>query len=63
MRFRKRALEIAYLDPDLNAEGEHLHVHVQAKTIWDNGRQFVRSPCVATMAVLSALLVIAANLS
>jgi hypothetical protein len=54
--------EIIDLDPELNGDAEYLRVLIPQVTLWHRVRQSASSPIVVTVAVLTILLVLAANL-
>jgi len=54
--------EISYLDPELNGDAEYFRVRARGVTLWRQVRQFVCSPVVLAVVVLTVLLMLAVNL-
>lgn len=54
--------EIIDLDPELNGDAEYFRVRIPQVTVWRRVRQFASNPIVVTVAVLTILLILAANL-
>lgn len=54
--------EIIDLDPELNGDAEYFRVRIPEVTLWHRVRQSAFSPIVVTGAVLTILLILAANL-
>lgn len=54
--------EIIDLDPELNKDAEYFRVRIPHVTLWRRVRQSASSPVAVTVAVLTILLMLAANL-